>query len=175
MQVFCAGVLLQSCVEKILDLRRRESSGYGGRPDGSPRGRVRCRAQQGARTSRAEMTPRRMTMRHGGGTEHERGVFRAKCARERVSARPSVVSAIGRARSNVTRGYMPRRCRSGTVRRMHRPGAILRQNALEAEMRRGRGKGYLKSFPSPLLISRSSLPPGCRERSIFFNFFPISR
>ena len=88
MQVFCAGVLLQSCVEKILDLRRRESSGYGGRPDGSPRGRVRCRAQQGARTSRAEMTPRRMTMRHGGGTEHERGVFRAKCARERVSARP---------------------------------------------------------------------------------------
>ena len=34
------------------------------------------------------MTPRRMVMRHGGGTECERGVFRAKRKRERVSAKP---------------------------------------------------------------------------------------
>ena len=52
--------------------------------------RSRSPSLQGLRESRAEMTPppRRMVMRHGGGTECERGVFRAKRKRERVSATP---------------------------------------------------------------------------------------
>ena len=56
--------LLQNSVEKYLDRRRRE------------------RSEPGA------TSPRRMVMRHGGGTECERGVFRAKRKRERVSATP---------------------------------------------------------------------------------------
>ena len=52
--------------------------------------RSRSPSLQGLRESRAEMTPppRRMVMRHGGGTECERGVFRAKRKRERVLATP---------------------------------------------------------------------------------------
>ena len=56
--------LLQNSVEHNPDRRRRE------------------------RSEPWSDAPRRMVMRHGEGTECERGVFRAKRKRKRVSAKP---------------------------------------------------------------------------------------
>ncbi len=86
--------------ENSINLRNSERS-KSWRPTGwrPRRGRARCRAEQGLRASRAEMTPppRSMAMRHGGGARNASAAFSAQNA-SGSEYRQNRSSVIGRSR-----------------------------------------------------------------------------
>ena len=90
---------------------------YGGRAEG----RAAFPLAESSRLTGIESrddAPRRMVMRHGGGTECERSVFRAKRKRERVSATPierhqEVAEAMSRGAEPLGGAAARRRKRAG--------------------------------------------------------------